>query len=131
AQGDIYKVLNPQTALVYYAANVRVSEDLFADYPVNTDDKPVIQYMAPKRYREKGEEELPWFVGPYLLKFIKELQEACPPRTDLLLVRRSEANRRLPIAGSAYHEANLWSQFGNEEQLQKNWEKFVENWLDH
>ncbi|MFO8027379.1 MAG: fused MFS/spermidine synthase [Opitutales bacterium] len=130
AQGEIYKTLNPQTALVYYAASVTASSEVFADYPVNTDDRPVIQYLAPRQFREKGaEEDLPWFVGPYLLKFIKQLQETCPPGEDPLLVNRSESNRRLPLAGSAYHEANLWARFGNEEQVQKNWQRFVEEWL--
>jgi spermidine synthase len=129
-QGDIYKTLNPQTALVYYAGNVSASADKFADYPVNTDDKPIIQYMAPRQYRDKGEEQVPWFVGPYLLKFIKQLQEDCPPGDDPLLVYRTESNRRLPLAGSAYQETNLWSQFGNEEQVQKNWQRFVKEWLD-
>lgn len=129
AQGDIYQTLNPQTALVYYAANVSASEEVFADYPVNTDDKPVIQYQAPRQYREKGQEDVPWFVGPFLLKWFKDLQEACPPDADPLLVRRSASNRRLPLAGSAYHEANLWARFGNQEQVQKNWERFVREWL--
>jgi spermidine synthase len=130
AQGDIYQTLNPQTALVYYCGNLRAVEDLFADYPVNTDDKPVIQYMAPRQFRDKGEEELPWFVGPYLLKFIQQVQEICPPGEDPLLVHRNASNQRLPLAGSAYHEANLWAEFGNEEQVSKNWQRFVNEWLD-
>jgi len=130
AQGDIYKTLNPQTALVYYAGNIRASEALFNDYPINTDDKPVIQYMAPRQYRDKGEEQLPWFVGPYLLSFIKQVQETTPPAEDPLLIHRSASNKRLPLAGSAYHEANLWAKFENEEQLKLNWERFVEEWLD-
>ena len=100
------------------------------DYPVNTDDKPVIQYMAPRQYRERGEAGVPWFVGPYLLKFIQQLQAACPPGEDPLLLHRSAANQRLPLAGSAYHEANLWEKFGNEEQVQVNWDRFVRGWLN-
>lgn len=130
AQGDMYQILNPQTALVYYAGNLRASADLFADYPVNTDDKPVIQYMAPRQYRNRGEQEMPWFVGPYLLKFIQQVQANCPPGDDPLLVRRSRSNQRLPLAGSAYHEANLWARFSQQEQVQQNWERFVREWLD-
>jgi len=130
AKGDMYQALNPQTALVYYAGNVRASEELFQGYPVNTDDRPVIQYMAPRQFRDKGEENVPWFVGPYLLKFIKDLQKKCPPAEHPLLVNRTAANRRLPLAGVAYHEANLWSHFGNDEQVRKNWEKFLDAWLN-
>jgi len=126
----IYKTLNPQTALVYYGGNVTASKKLFADYPINTDDRPVIEYMAPRHYRDKGEDEMPWFVGPYLLKFIKDLQEGCPPDEDPLLINRKPSNRRLPIAGSAYQETRLWSQFGNHAEAGKSWERFVKEWLD-
>ena len=126
---DIYQALNAQTALVYYGGNVTASKDLFAGYPVNTDDKPVIEYMAPKYYRNQGKDEMPWFVGPYILKFIKDVQENCPPDKDPLLVNRTPANRRLPLAGSAYQETKLWAAFGNNEEAQKNWNLFVKEWL--
>ena len=128
-QYDIYQTLNPQTALVYYGGNVTASKKLFAGYPVNTDDKPVIEYMAPKYYRNQGKDEMPWFVGPYILKFIKDVQENCPPDKDPLLVNRTPANRRLPLAGSAYQETKLWAAFGNNEEAQKNWNLFVKAWL--
>ena len=127
---DIYGTLNPQTALVYYAGNLTASKGLFAAYPVNTDDKPVIEYMAPRQYRDKGKDENPWFVGPYLLRFIKDLQEACPPDRDPLLVNREASNRRLPLAGSAYQGTLLWAQFGNNDEAQRSWEQFVKEWLN-
>jgi spermidine synthase len=130
-QADIYTILNPQTALVYYAGNITASKQLFAKYPVNTDDKPVIEYMAPRHYRNKGEDTTPWFVGPFILKFIKDLQETCPPDKDPLLVNRTPANRRLPLAGSAYQETKLWAQFGNNAETQRSWEQFIKEWLDH
>jgi spermidine synthase len=129
-QSDIYRVLNPQTALVYYGGNVTASKGLFAKYPVNTDDRPVIEYMAPRQYRDKGEEETPWFVGPYIARFIKDLQATCPPEEDPLLVNRTPANRRLPLAGSAYHEAKLWAKMGGYAEADRSWQQFVNAWLD-
>jgi spermidine synthase len=129
-QDDIYTTLNPQTALLYYGGNITASKELFAEYPINTDDKPVIEYMAPRYYRNKGENETPWFVGPYILKFIKNLQERCPPDKDPLLVNRKPANRRLPLAGSAYQETKLWAQFGKNDEAQESWQQFVKEWLD-
>jgi spermidine synthase len=127
---DIYRTLNPQTALLYYGGNVTASKERFAGYPVNTDDKPVIEYMAPRHYRNQGKDGMPWFVGPYILKFIRDLQKNCPPDKDPLLVNRTSANRRLPLAGSAYQETKLWAEFGNEEEARKNWNQFVTEWLD-
>lgn len=127
---DIYKTLNPQTALLYYGGNITASKELFAGYPINTDDKPVIEYMAPRYYRNKGTDKAPWFIGPYLLKFIKDLQETCPPDKDPLLANRNSANRRLPLAGSAYQETKLWAQFGNDAESGRSWERFIKEWLD-
>jgi spermidine synthase len=128
-QADIYKALNPQTALIYYGGNVTASKGLFAKYPVNTDDRPVIEYMAPRHYRNNGEDETPWFVGPYIARFIKDLQAACPPDKDPLLVNRTPANRRLPLAGSAYHEAKLWARIENYDDADRSREQFVKEWL--
>jgi spermidine synthase len=127
---DLYKTLNPQTALMYYGGNVTASKELFAKYPVNTDDQPVIEYMAPRHFRNMGEDEMPWFVGPYIAKFIKDLQNACPPDKDPLLVNRSPANRRLPLAASAYHETKLWAHVQNDAECERSWEQFIKEWLD-
>jgi spermidine synthase len=127
---DIYKTLNPQTALLYYGGNVTASKELFAGYPVNKDDKPVIEYMAPRYYRNKGKDKTPWFVGPFIARFIQDLQNTCPPDQDPLLVNRTPANRRLPLAGSAYHETKLWAQVGNNTECQRSWGQFIKEWLN-
>jgi spermidine synthase len=121
--------LNPQTALLYYCGNLTEARELFAGYPVNTDDKPVIEYMAPRHYRNVGKDQMPWFVGPYILKFIKDVQDICPPDKDPLLVNRTSANRRLPLAGSAYHETRLWARMGNSTESERNWHRFLKEWL--
>jgi spermidine synthase len=126
----IAETLNPQTALLYYAGNMTAAKQQFYGYPVNTDDRPVIEYMAPRSYRNLGKEEMPWFVGPYLLRFIKDLQEICPPDQDPLLVHRTPANRRLPLAGSAYHESKLWARMGVNDEIGRTWGIFLKEWLD-
>lgn len=127
---DIAKTLNPQTALLYYGGNMTAAKEWFAEYPINTDDKPVIEYLAPRYYRSKGKDKVPWYIGPYLLKFIKDLQEKCPPNQDPLLIHRTPANRHLPLAGSAYHETRLWARFGNPAEAERNWEEFRKQWLN-
>jgi spermidine synthase len=129
-QEEIYTALNPQTALIYYGGNITASKQRFADYPVNTDDKPVIEYMAPRHYRNKGGDVTPWFVGPFILRFIKDLQENCPPEKDPLLINRTPTNQRLPLAGNAYHETKLWAQLDNNAETQRSWQQFVKEWLD-
>lgn len=128
---DIYSTLNPQTALIYYAGNISEAKDKFEKYPINTDDKPIIEYMSPRQYRNTGEDKTPWFVGPFLLKFIKDLQENCPPEKDPILKNRAPSNILLPRAGNAFQETKLWAHFGNNTETQRSWKEFTINWINN
>ena len=121
---------NPQTILFFYCGNLTESKELFADYPVNTDDKPVIEYMSPRTYRNKTDGPLPWFVGPRIARLVEEIQRRCPADKDPLLVNRIAANRRLPAAGANFHRARIWEVIGNEEECIKSWQRFLAEWTN-
>lgn len=99
--------IDSQTVLFFYCGNVSVSADLFKDCPVNTDDRPLIEYLAPRTFREAGKEQTPWFVGMEVLNLVDELQRRCPPSEDPLLANRTAENKRLPLAGAAFHRAQM------------------------
>lgn len=99
------------------------------DTPVNTDDRPLIEYMSPRNYRDLGKDKLPWFVGPRIIKLIDTIQKNCPPDDDPLLTNRTPANRNLPLAGSAFHWARLWELIGDEQKTSEYWQRYLENWL--
>ena len=126
--GDLMLPFNPQTILFFYCGNLTAAQELFAGYPVNTDDRPVIEYQAPRTYRSLPNTPIPWFVGPRLAELVDDIQKTCPPERDPLLVNRTVENRRLPVAAAAYHWARLWEVMGNEAQCQKAWTRFVEQW---
>jgi hypothetical protein len=105
------------------------AKDLFAGAPINTDDHPYIEYMAPRTFRNQTT-QIPWFVGPRLAKLVDEVQRRCPPGRDPLLANRSLAERRLPVAGAAYHWARLWQIMGNEPECRQAWRRFVNEWSD-
>ena len=119
---------DPQTILFFYCGNLTGARELFAGYPVNSDDRPFIEYMAPRTYRDSTDSTLPWFVGPRLARLVEEIQRRSPPDTDPLLVNRTPANRRLPVAGTAFHRARLWEVMGDEEACKQAWENFVGEW---
>jgi spermidine synthase len=102
--------LDSQTILLFYCGNMTGCEDLFARYPINTDDQPVIEYMAPRSYRNRKDALTPWFVGPRLAKLVDEL--------------------RFPVAGAAYHWARIWGVIGDEKECQSAWQRFVSNWTE-
>jgi spermidine synthase len=122
--------LDAETIPFFYAGNVTAARELFAGYPVNTDDRPVIEYQAPRTYRKRTTTAIPWFVGPRLAKLVDEVQRRCPPARDPLLVNRSAAQRRLPLAGAAFHWARLWAVMGQEARCREAWEQFVAEWTD-
>lgn len=121
---------DPATILLFYCGNLSVSRDLFAGYPVNTDDRPVIEYMAPRTYRDHKDASVPWFVGPRIARLSDALLRRCPPASDPLLVNRTEENRRLPAAGAHYHWARIWQVIGDEFKCRDSWNKFVEDWTN-
>ncbi|MCK4791322.1 MAG: fused MFS/spermidine synthase [Desulfobacteraceae bacterium] len=121
---------NSQTILFFYCGNLTKSKELFADYPINSDDRPLIEYMAPRTYRNKTDTAIPWFVGPRIAGLVEEIQRRCPADRDPLLVNRTAANRRLPAAGIAFHRARLWEVIGDEEECIQSWQRFVAEWTN-
>jgi spermidine synthase len=119
---------NSQTTLFFYCGNLTGAKELFAGYPINTDDKPIIEYMAPRNYRNRKDTATPWFVGPRLARLVDEVQKRCPPATDPLLAKRSPEDRRLLVAGTAFHWTRIWGVIGDEKECQQAWQRFVKEW---
>jgi hypothetical protein len=90
----------------------------------------VIEYIAPRTYRRNTAEKPSWFVGGDFVEFVEKVQKLCPPDQDPLLVNRSETNRRLPLAGQAYHRARLAEVRRDEEATKEAWQEFVREWTD-
>lgn len=120
---------DPQTILFFYCGNLTGAKELFAEYPVNTDDKPMIEYMAPRTYRGITESSIPWFVGPRLARLVEDVQRICPPEKDPLLINRDSANKHLPLAGTAFYRAQIWEMIGDKEKCKSAWQRFVKEWL--
>jgi len=120
--------LDPQTILLFYGGNLTAARSLFERYPVNTDNRPVIEYMAPRTYRRSTASKPSWFVGEPFAEFMDKVQALCPPENDPLLSNRSATNRRLPLAGSAFHRARIEMVKGDAAATQKAWAEFVREW---
>ncbi len=121
---------NEETVLVFYCGNITASRDRFQQYPLNTDDRPVIEYSAPLSIRRRGEGIAPTLVGPRFVELIDELLERCPPDVDPMLVNRSAANRRLVSAGAELHRFWLEKAMDNRRNAVASWSRFVREWTD-
>lgn len=120
---------NEQTVLLFYGGNLTASRQLFDTYPVNTDDRPVIEYMAPKSLRQPPENDLPpVFIGPRLADLVHQLLNTCPPDKDPMLVDRTAENRRLPLAGEALHHAWIGFALKDPSLCRQAWQRFIREW---
>ena len=113
----------------FYAGNLTEARALFAEYPINTDDKPVIEYQTPWSFRELAEDDkVIWCVGPKLIRWIDRIFEACPVESDPVWTGHPESSRHLVRAGAAFHRAMVGKALGDEEATQKDWNSFIREW---
>ncbi|MGY6704434.1 spermidine synthase [Roseinatronobacter sp.] len=87
-------------ALKFYAGNA--ASGLFAHAPVNTDDHPLIEYLAPRTHRAVIAGTAHWLTGDGRDRLYADLLDALPPDNDPHLARLSAAQRALPRAGAIY-----------------------------
>ena len=67
--------LNGQNDIVplisHYAGTLREDDNQLSNAPLNTDSRPVIEYLAPMNHRLEKSGKVDWFVGLELLDFVK------------------------------------------------------------
>ncbi len=122
--------INEQTILIFYGGNVTRAADLFSAYPLNTDDRPVIEFGTPRSLHQPAGADRPQFLETRFCDLVDKIQNRTPPDSDPLLVARSAASRKLPLAGSAYHRAWIALVYGEEKTLEAEWKKFLAQWIE-
>jgi spermidine synthase len=82
-----------------YAGNLSAAAGLFADNPLNTDDRPLFEYLAPISNRDAYAEGVSSFVGFELAELYADLFEILPPRDDPYLAGLSDTESDHVLAG--------------------------------
>ena len=125
---DMFRVAAASTPFLY-AGNLTASAALFRDFPLNTDDRPVIEYQTPITFRKvAASDRVIWCVGPRLIGWIDRLLEACPPANDPVWAGHPDASRHLVAAGAAFHRAMVARALGESDRLDGEWETFLREW---
>jgi spermidine synthase len=128
AKPRMYRV-EPEAMPFLYAGNLTKSKKLFDSYPINTDDRPVIEYQTPKTFRKVAEnDKVIWCVGPHLTAWIDRLLENCPPETDPIWKGHPESSQHLIQAGAAFHRTMVVKAMGDYVAAETEWQKFLGEW---
>jgi spermidine synthase len=125
---DMFRVA-AQSMPFLYAGNLTKSADLFSDYPINTDDRPVIEYQTPITFRKVAEnDQVIWCVGPRLITWIDRFFAACPPEEDPVWEGHPDESHHLVRAGASFHRTMVGKALGDFEAVDAEWEVFLREW---
>ena len=125
---DMFRVAAESMPFLY-AGNLTAAAELFSGYPINTDDRPVIEYQTPKTFRKVAEhDQFIWCVGPHLTAWIDRLLAACPPEKDPVWAGHPDASRHLVRAGASFHRTMVGKALGDFGALDAEWEVFLREW---
>ena len=87
-------------ALKFYAGNA--ASGLFAHALINTDDYPLIEYLAPRTHRAVIAGQAQWLIGTERDALYAELLDALHPDADPYLARLNGLQRDMVRAGQIY-----------------------------
>lgn len=102
--------------LLYYAGNLHTAAELVTDFPLNTDDRPLIEQLSPRTQRAQRAGRSQWFVGEAFSEFLTQLARHSPVEDDPYLANASPAQRRAVEAGLTLFQARLAQQRGLDPQ---------------
>jgi spermidine synthase len=90
---------SPRALAMLYAGDLTAASDLFAAAPLNTDDHPIIEFLAPRLTRMSREGDKDWFTGESLAAFYEAL-ESWPSSTTAILADSADVSsaRRAGLA---------------------------------
>ncbi len=128
ARPEMYRVAAESMPFLY-AGNLTECKNLFSEYPINTDDHPVIEYQTPKTFRKIAEtDKVIWCVGPKITGWIDRLLEKCPPESDPVWIGHPESTQHLIKAGVSFHRTMVSKAMGDYPVVNAEWEVFLQEW---
>lgn len=111
------------------AGNLTEAAHMFDEFPINTDDRPVIEYQTPITFRRVAEQdEVIWIVGPRLTGWIERLLEATSPEQDPVWAGHPRESWHLVRAGAAFHRTMVARAMGDLGKADEQWQVFLQEW---
>ena len=111
--------------LPFYAGNLSAADGLIPPGPINTDDRPLVEYLTPVTQRDERTGATAWFNSAALGAFLRRLHELVPPERDPHLRLLTAAQRDFVVAGLRYHEGAIASRLGREADADAHFGEFA------
>ncbi len=89
----------------YYLGTLDSSSAWIANSLVNSDNLPIIEYLAPESHRAERAGRIEWFTGEIMISFMQSLQQSNEPTQDAYLSLLSPDLHRAIYAGLFFHIA--------------------------
>jgi spermidine synthase len=104
---SIIKEVDIKPFLFHYCGNFTAAHKLLDGYPLNTDDRPLIEYRSPiTDWRQKAK-ETSWFTMSELINFFDELFLTVPPERDPYLKKLTGQQTMYIRAGLSLYRAQV------------------------
>ncbi|MFN4873788.1 MAG: fused MFS/spermidine synthase [Akkermansiaceae bacterium] len=116
--------------LFFYCGNVTASRSLFDNYPINTDDKPIIEYKTPISLHHVTGKGTQKFVANQFSDLVDKLLDKTPPASDPILAGQNPQNKNLPLAGAAFHKVYISLDPNDHSKADQHWQTFQKNWIE-
>jgi spermidine synthase len=95
----------PQGLIMLYAGDLTSVADLFTKAPINRDDRPLIEFLAPRLTRVTAAGDKDWFIGEALAAFYDTLDGRFADAPDPLFPRSDEVATARRAGTTLYHYA--------------------------
>ncbi len=89
----------------YYLGSLDSNSEWIEGAAVNTDDLPVIEYLAPESHRAERAGLVEWFTGERMLAFMQHLQQTTEPTGDPYLRNLTPEMHSAIYSGLFFHIA--------------------------
>ncbi|PPS45140.1 fused MFS/spermidine synthase [Chroococcidiopsis sp. TS-821] len=106
-----------------YVGNITTS-GLFDNYPLNTDNSPLIEYLAPQTQRQVQTKTASFLIGSERERLYKQIYSTVSPETDPYLANLTAKQYEYVQAGRNYSLSAQLSVQGNRAQARAYFEKF-------
>ena len=99
--------------LPFYVGNLGEARELLPDGPINTDDRPIVEYLAPISHRRARSGAVSWFHLQELVDFYDALTALVPPERDPYLAALAPEERSYVRAGLSFYKASVLNELGS------------------